>query len=86
MATVTLNDYAVTGAWTNLAATLTAAASVNVVVQNISTGIVQVFFGGASAPTGSGFQLAPSDSIQGNAAQIWVRGPDGNETVSVMVI
>ena len=86
MATATQNDYSVTGSWTNLVATIGAAASVDCVIQNVSTDPVQVVFGGASAPTGkTGIVLANIDSVQGNAAQIWVRSA-GAAKVSVTTL
>lgn len=78
MATAHLADYTVTQVWTNLAATVTGAASVEALFQNIGSTPVQIAFGGASAPTtSSGIMLGTMDSVQGNAAQVWVRGIQG---------
>ena len=86
MATATQNDFTVSGSWTDLVATIGAAASADCVIQNVSDGIVQVVFGGASAPTGkTGIVLDEWDSVQGNAANIWVRSA-GPSKVSVTTL
>lgn len=79
MATATQADYAVTTAWTDLAATITGAASVACLIQNLSDAPVQIVWGGASAPatTHSGVTLNKWDSMAGTAAKIWVRAPNG---------
>lgn len=74
MATLHLADYTATDEWTNLVATLGATANADVVLQNTGKRAVQIVFGGDSAPTTtSGIILAQIDSVQGNAAKIWVR-------------
>lgn len=81
MATETLGNLTVTTAWVDVIATYATAASVDVSIQNLDDELVDVVFGGASAPTTmTGTKLQPLDSVQGNAAHIWIRG-DG--TVSV---
>lgn len=81
MATSSLADYAVTDAWTDLVATIGAAASVDVLLQNLTSSVVMVVSGGGSAPasTISGVALSQFDSFKANAANIWVRtgDPDG---------
>ena len=85
MATLTLNDVAVTSVWQNITATQPTAANADVILQVVNTSDrVNVVFGGASMPVGkSGFQLYRGDSVQGNAAQIWVRSEDQSATLSV---
>ena len=74
MASVTLNDYAVTKAWTDLLATVTGAASVDAVFQCVSDDLVQVVAGGVAAPTGkTGVVLARFDSLQLNTDHLWVK-------------
>lgn len=88
MATATQNDFPATSDWGELTASITAAANVNCVIQNLDTGgTIDVVFGGASPPTGkTGVRLWPGDSVQGNAAQIWVRGNDGAATVGCTLL
>ena len=84
MATETLGNLTVTAAWQDVTATYASAASVGVLIQNLDDDYVDVVFGGASVPSGkSGVRLDTLDSIEGNAANIWVRG-DG--TVSINTI
>lgn len=87
MATATLTDYTVTTTWTDVIATLAAAASVDALYQNTGSGPVRIVFGGASAPasTVTGLILGAQDSVQGNAAKVWVRAADGG-TLSVATI
>lgn len=87
MATATQNDYKVTTAWTDLVATIGAAASVNTLIQNLDPDEVQVVFGGASAPSGkTGVILREGDSVQGTAANIWVKGRYKAATVGVTTL
>lgn len=87
MATASLSDYKPTGSWADLVATIAAAASVDVVIQNVGNNEIQVVFGGASAPTGkSGIILWQGDSVQGNAANIWLRAENGFGIVSVATV
>ena len=75
MATASQADITATGTWTDATAANSGLASVDVLFQNIGRDVVFVVFGGASAPSGvSGVKLGPLDSIQGNAANVWVRG------------
>lgn len=86
MATATQADFAVSGAWADVVATLTAAASVDAVYQNVGVDVVQVFFGGGSAPTsGTGILLYTGDSVQGNAANVWARAPVGTDSSALSV-
>lgn len=83
------NDVSVTSTWTNLVAGNAALNNVPVLLQNKSScrAPIQVFFGGASAPTtnGAGVILNYLDSVDGTAAQIWVRsdGPSADLYVSL---
>lgn len=84
MATAALNDFAVTDQWQDAAETLTGMVSVDAVLQNVGDAAVQVVFGGASAPTSkTGIKLYSLDSVQGNAANVWVRCPDPGEASTV---
>lgn len=85
MVTATQTNFAVSSAWSELTATVTAAVSSEARIQNRGPGSVQVFFGGASAPAAdaSGFKLENGETATGNAAKIWVRSASGS-TVSVM--
>ena len=87
MATATQADYTATATWTDLVATIGGAASVDLVLQNKGDSIVQIVFGG-SQPTDEdgGLYLARYDSVQGNAAAIWLRGMDGSEAVGVTLL
>lgn len=74
MPTSTLASIAVTPTWANVVATHASAANVNLLIQNRGNDDVEVVFGGASPAVGTdGIDLAPFDSVQGNAAAIWVR-------------
>lgn len=87
MATATQNDYIVTNEWTNIAATIGAASLVDLVIQCLSTDNVRVVFGGTEPVDGkSGIVLQRYDSVQGNAAAIWVRSFDPAATVSVTLL
>ena len=88
MATATQDDFTATGDWSELTATITGAASVDTVIQCLDAiGTVDVVFGGASAPEdATGIRLWPGDSVQGNAANIWVRGNDGSAVVSTTLL
>lgn len=88
MATATQNDFAVTRTWQDVAATLTAIASVDAVIQNIGQNVIQVVHGGASAPAAgkSGLFLDYMDSVQGNAANVWVRCVDNGTTSTVVAV
>lgn len=90
MTTATLNDYPVTTSWTDVVATVTGAASVDAVFQNVGRTPVAVVFGGGSAPTSkTGIVLAPFDSVQGNAANVWARtieGSGGQSSLSVATV
>lgn len=79
MATVHLADYPVTTSWTDVVATVTGAASVDAVYQNVGQNTIAVVFAGGSAPTTStGILLGPFDSVQGNAANVWARTAEGS--------
>lgn len=83
MATSTLGNLTTTAAWQDITATYGTAASANVLIQNADSEVVQIVFGGASAPSGkSGITLDTYDSVQGNAANIWVRG---SGTISILL-
>ena len=90
MATAHLADFAVTSSWADVVATVTGAASVNAVYQNVGQNPIAVVFGGGSAPTtSSGILLGPYDSVQGNAANVWARmaeGTDGESSLSVATV
>lgn len=87
MATATQADYTVTTSWTNLVGTIGATASVDVLLQNKGDGMVQVVFGGAQ-PTDqdAGLYLKQHDSVQGNAAAIWLRTANGTDKLGVVTL
>lgn len=87
MATATRADFSATPTWANLVASDGATASVDLVLQNKGDGNVQVVFGG-SAPTDAdaGLYLEPLDSVQGNAAAIWLRTAVGADKVGVTLL
>lgn len=74
--TQTLGAVPVTAAsWTNLVAAYSAAANVDVQVQNKGGYATEIVWGGADpGASGSGEILNPGDAYRGNAAAIWVRG------------
>ena len=80
MATATQADFSATATWADLVASNGATASVDLVIQNKGDGVVQVVFGG-SQPTSqdAGLFLEPLDSVQGNAAAIWLRAAGGDK-------
>lgn len=83
MATATQADIAVSTSWTDIVVVNGALASVNLAIQNKSNAgeIIYVVFGGSSPATlTGGTVLQPGDSVTGNAAAIWVRGPSGGNT------
>lgn len=87
MATAGQSDFQCTGSWADIGATIAAVISTDTVIQCLDLGGVQVVFGGGTAPTGkSGVILSHLDSMQGNAANIWVRALDGSGAVSVTTI
>lgn len=87
MATASQADYSVTNNWTNIVSTIGAAASVDVLLQCVSADRISVVFGG-SQPSGEkrGIILGNLDSVQGNAAAIWVKGYDPEATLSVTLL
>ena len=87
MATNTLADIDLESAWEDLVATHAAAASVEVRIQNVGGGPVAVVAGGAAAPNGkTGALLAPTDSVQVNAANVWMRATGSAGRVSVTLV
>jgi hypothetical protein len=84
MATASQADITATPEWVDATAANAALAGADVLIQNVGRDVVNVVFAGASAPTDkSGIALGPRDSVQGNAANIWIRG---GGTVSVALI
>ncbi|WP_157089033.1 hypothetical protein [Novosphingobium capsulatum] len=79
MAAATQSSFAANGAWQDIAATLTAAANTDVLLQNTGQQPVKVCFGGATAPASdlAGVTINPRGTIVGNAANVWVRSPGG---------
>lgn len=74
MATTTLADLDLEPNWEDVIATHAAASLVDTLIQNVGSGTVAVVAGGAAAPDGkSGTILAPLDSVQVNAANVWVK-------------
>ena len=86
MATVTLGNYDATADWVDLVAEsgFSTMNAVDSVVQNFGSGSVCVWPAGGSAPTPDlgGIILAPFDSVQLNAANIWVKAMDGSALIS----
>lgn len=87
MATATQADVSATSTWVDLVTLNAGTASVDLVLQNKGDSMVQVVFGG-SQPTDEdgGLYLGRYDSVQGNAAAIWLRALDGSESVSVTLL
>lgn len=88
MATSTLADVALTGAWVNLVVTRPTLASVNAAFQNVAGGAIAIVFGGAD-PTGagkSGTILGPREGCNGNAAAVWAKSLDPHGAVSVTLL
>ncbi|WP_179505731.1 MULTISPECIES: hypothetical protein [unclassified Sphingomonas] len=79
MAAATQSSFAANGTWQDIAATLTAAANADVLLQNIGQQPVKVCFGGATAPVSdlAGVTVYRQGTIVGNAANVWVRSPGG---------
>lgn len=75
MATDTLPDFAVTPQWQDIVATVPGAAGVDLLIQHIGTGTIQLVQGGASAPSEgrSGLRLTAGQDAYANNAHIWVR-------------
>lgn len=94
MATKGLADFTVTTTWQDVIATLTSAASVNVVAQNICPNPnvrIQVAGGTASAtaPAGSGLTLGQYESVTTNSGSLWVRsdgGGAGNVKLAISLV
>lgn len=77
MATASQNKIAVTADYANIVATIGALASVDVLLQNLDDDLVEVVCGAsdaANAATKGPVRLDTLDSLQVNAASIWVRG------------
>lgn len=76
--TLSLDDYDVTGSWTDIGATLAAIISTDVSLMNVSDVPVFVVFGGGTVPasTKTGHKVLPGSEIQGNAANVWVKTRD----------
>jgi hypothetical protein len=85
MTTATENDFAVTGSWQNVVATLSGIASVDTLIQNLSTVPVWVVSLASGGPPTSktGVVLGQYDSMTVNAAQVWVRTPAASASISV---
>lgn len=73
MATASQDLITVTGAWTDIVAGNAALASVDVLIQNLDDDTVDVV-AAAAAPGKGPVRLDTLDSVQVNAANIWVRG------------
>lgn len=74
----------VNAGWTDIAAANANLASADILIQNLDDDFVDVVWGGASAPTTAGpVRLDTGDSVQGNAANVWVRG---SGTISATVL
>lgn len=94
MATKGLADFTVTTAWQDVIATLTAAASVDVCVQNVCPNPnVRIQVAGATAaataPAGTGLLLGQYDSVTTNSGSLWVRseaGGAGNVKLAVSLV
>lgn len=87
MATASQVDFAATGTWQDIVATIAAVANAAVIIQNKGNGVVQVFFSAAAAPSDDeqGIFLGPLDSVQGTAAKVYVRASGGGDAVGVML-
>lgn len=88
MATASQNDFAVTSSWQNVVATIGAIASVDTLIQNLSSTPVWVApLASAGPPTSkTGVVLGQYDSFKVNAAQVWVRTPSSSASISVTTI
>lgn len=76
--TTTYSPFVVTTTWKDIIAdpNYSALNSADITVQNISTGVIQIFFGGATMPgsTSEGERLVQYGSRRGSSDHIWVRG------------
>lgn len=76
MATDTLPDVTLTNQWQDITATVPAAASVDLLIQNVGSPTVQIVQGGASAPsdgTKSGLRITAGQDAYVNNARLWAR-------------
>lgn len=77
MATASQNKIAVSTDYANIVATIPGLASVNVLLQNLDDDVIDVVCGASSAANAATLgpiRLDTWDSVQVNAASIWVRG------------
>lgn len=88
MATASQNDYDVTSTWTNVVATIAGIASVDTLIQNLSTTPVWVApLASGGPPSGkTGVVLGQYDSFKVNAAQVWVRTPSSSAKIGVTTV
>lgn len=87
MATSTLADVALTGAWVDLVVTHATLASADAVLQNAGNEPIAIVWGGAdpSALSKSGIVLGPREMLSGNAAAVWARSLGTAGKVAVLL-
>lgn len=82
----TLADVDIGAAWEDVVATHATAESVDVRLQNVGAGLVSVVEAGGSPNGKTGTLLAPLDSVQVNAANLWVRSVEDSGRISVTLL
>lgn len=94
MATETIGNFEATGEWVDLVGEtspvdFSGIASADCVIQNFGSGSVAVWgkaSGSEPTPELGGIIIAPLDSCQVNAAQVWVKAMDGSATISATTV
>lgn len=89
MASSTLADVALTGAWQDLTVTHASLISASAFFQNPGVGgDIAIVFGGADPTSAgkSGVRLAARDSIEGAAANVWARSLEASGRVAVTLL
>lgn len=80
----TQNTVDITRNWQDLTALLPASAGVSCLIQVVTDDLVEIVFGGASAPSGkSGLILGFRDSVTDTSGNRWVRAVDGSAQLGV---
>jgi len=85
MATLTLPDFNVTPAFTNIVATVAGAGSAKTLIQNIGLCDVAIVAraSGAAPTDAEGIILAPREKHDFNAAQLWIKSFGATGKVSL---
>lgn len=84
----TQNTVDVTRNWQDISALIPATASVSCLIQCVTDDMLEIVFGGASAPVGkAGLVLGFRDSVTDTSANRWVRAVgDGAAQLSVNLV